>query len=412
MPQRPAARARAASVLEVDARNQVFIRDLLSSIEHGTGAYHVLALSAGGQWGAYGAGVLAGLAETNAAPEFSLVTGISTGAMLAPLMFLGEHVQARDLYTNLANDDVFRVRSPVALLSANSLADTGPLRARVAGIITDAFVDRIAHENIERHRVLAVQSVDLDAGTSVIFDLTAIATGAYRPCGDAVVARDCIQHAVLAAAAIPVAFPPEFINGDMYADGGLRQHAFSLKVTQAAVRRPQSLRSSMSDPGARLLLTPDAAAEPAARPIDLMLIANTDFVVVPQCVRNGFLDIAGRSAGIAIDQLSIGSFYRVMSETLEQPGDSARFTFADPALTNCPRPAPLPSQGIIDAFDKPYMRCLYRSACTLAAGGASIWHSKPDELPQSPAVDVTPSHAALVPFSQRQPPAICQIPAS
>ena len=215
------------STLELDKRNDVFLRDLLDSIEHGSGPYHVLALSAGGQWGAYGAGVLAGLAAANDVPDFSLVTGISTGAMLAPLLFMGEYAEARDLYTNLTEADIYRMRSVGELLIANSLVDTTPLRAKVAAIINQDFVDRLAHENTERHRVLAVQSVDLDAGPrSSSISPPSRPVGiipAAMPCRRA----DCILHAVMAAAAIPVSVSPEFINGDMYVDGGLRQHAFS-----------------------------------------------------------------------------------------------------------------------------------------------------------------------------------------
>ena len=115
--------------------------------------------------GAYGAGVLAGLAAANNVPAFSLVTGISIGAMLAPRLFMGEYTEARNFYTNLTDSDIYRMRSVGELLIANSLVDTAPLRAKVAAIITQDFVDRLARENAERHRVPAVQSVDLDAGT-------------------------------------------------------------------------------------------------------------------------------------------------------------------------------------------------------------------------------------------------------
>jgi hypothetical protein len=398
-----------SSILEVDRRNESFIRDLLDSIDHGTGPYHVLALSAGGQWGAYGAGVLAGLNDARATPEFSLVTGISTGAMLAPLMFLGEYAKARELYTNLTNADVFRMRATLELLRANSLVDTAPLRAKIATIITADFVERLARENAEKHRVLAVQSVDLDAGSSVVFDLTAIATGTDHPCGQTVSPAECIMDAVMAAAAIPVAFPPEFINGDMYVDGGLRQHAFSLKLMQATLRRPATLRSHLLQGAGNMLIRPDATPEATTRPIDLTLIANTDFVVAPQCVHNGILTIAERSAGVAIDQLSIGSFYRVMSETLEQPDDTARFTFADPGLTECTPPPSTSSSGVIDAFDKSYMRCLWKAGCTLAAAGASIWHTTPDDLPQSPSVNLKLQPAAIARRALPQPPAICEV---
>jgi predicted acylesterase/phospholipase RssA len=154
LPQRQStARPSGNSTLELDKRNDVFLRDLLDSIEHGSGPYHVLALSAGGQWGAYGAGVLAGLAAANNVPAFSLVTGISIGAMLAPLLFMGEYTEARNFYTNLTDSDIYRMRSVGELLIANSLVDTAPLRAKVAAIITQDFVDRLARENAERHRV-------------------------------------------------------------------------------------------------------------------------------------------------------------------------------------------------------------------------------------------------------------------
>jgi hypothetical protein len=117
--------------LYVTTRNVPFVRDLLASIAARTRAkpgrpYHVLALSAGGQVGAYGAGVVAGWKynATNPPPTFDLVTGISTGALLAPLVFLGEDQTAKHLYTMIASDDIYRPRSGLELLFANSLTDT------------------------------------------------------------------------------------------------------------------------------------------------------------------------------------------------------------------------------------------------------------------------------------------------
>jgi predicted acylesterase/phospholipase RssA len=98
----------------------------------------VLALSAGGEGGAYGAGVVAGW-KYNAAyppPGFDLVTGISTGALLAPLVFLDEDAAAKRLYTNIATDDIYRPRSGLELLFANSLTDTEPLREKVQSTVT------------------------------------------------------------------------------------------------------------------------------------------------------------------------------------------------------------------------------------------------------------------------------------
>jgi hypothetical protein len=397
-----------ASTLEIDPTNDAFIQDPLDSVQHATGFYPVLAVSAGGQWGAYGAGVLAGLDAARQIPDFRLVTGISTGAMLAPLMFLGDFAGAKQLYTNITSDDIYRTRPLSALITANSIADNSPLRRKVEAVLTPAVIAQIRSENVSHHRVLAVQSVDIDAGVSVVFDLTAIAAEKYHPCGENVSPRDCIIHAVMAAAAIPVAFPPEFIQGDMYVDGGLRQYAFSIKIALEAVHRPSGLQRLLSIPRGPRRLRMGGPSERQTLPIALTLIANTDFVVVPQCVDNGILPIAERSAGIALDQLSIGSFYRLMTETLEQRGDTARFTYADPAITNCQQPAS--ASGALDSFDQHYMRCLFKAGCIAASSDADIWHTSPDDLPQSPAVGVVsrPRAAAL---AAPQVPSICQVPA-
>ncbi len=51
--------------------------------------HHYLAISGGGANGAYGAGILVGWTEAGDRPEFTVVTGISTGALTAPFAFLG-----------------------------------------------------------------------------------------------------------------------------------------------------------------------------------------------------------------------------------------------------------------------------------------------------------------------------------
>jgi hypothetical protein len=59
--------------------------------------------------GAYGAGVLSGWSELGNRPEFTLVTGISTGALTAPFAFLGSDYdeQLKTLYTTLDTSRIF-----------------------------------------------------------------------------------------------------------------------------------------------------------------------------------------------------------------------------------------------------------------------------------------------------------------
>src|SRR5262245_19321775 len=53
------------------------------------GSFDVLAISGGAYDGAYGAGVINGWTSTGTRPKFSIVTGVSAGALIAPLAFLG-----------------------------------------------------------------------------------------------------------------------------------------------------------------------------------------------------------------------------------------------------------------------------------------------------------------------------------
>ena len=62
-----------------------------------------LALSGGGQDGAFGAGLLVGWTKRGECPKFDYVTGVCAGALLAPIAFLGPDYGARlrDLFTTV-----------------------------------------------------------------------------------------------------------------------------------------------------------------------------------------------------------------------------------------------------------------------------------------------------------------------
>ena len=62
-----------------------------------------LALSGGSDNGAFGAGILVGWTAAGTRPEFKAVTGISTGALIAPFAFLGSKYDAelKAIYTGI-----------------------------------------------------------------------------------------------------------------------------------------------------------------------------------------------------------------------------------------------------------------------------------------------------------------------
>jgi predicted acylesterase/phospholipase RssA len=191
--------------------------------------HHYLVISSGGDDGAYGAGVLAGWTAAGTRPEFDLVTGVSTGALIAPLAFLGSDYDdgLREVYTLYSADDMVERRSVVAALSGGAALGTAPLRRLIDHYIGDAEVARIAAEG-RKGRKLLIATTNLDAARPVIWDLTRIAaSGAPN-------ARQLIGDVILASCSIPGLFPPLLLDvqagGDHYdelhVDGGVTSQLF------------------------------------------------------------------------------------------------------------------------------------------------------------------------------------------
>ena len=199
-----------------------------SEHENGEIPYRALAISGGGSRGAYGAGILSGWTVSGDRPQFDVVTGISTGALMATHVFLGpDFDEDLKIYRHLTNDDVYEKRGLFAIFSAGSAFDTKPLRDTLLTVIDEDILDLVAAEHRAGRR-LFVGSTNLDANLFTIWDLGSIA-GSGR--------ADRLQRyidAIMASAAFPIAFQPIYIevegeNGtytQMHADGGIRETAF------------------------------------------------------------------------------------------------------------------------------------------------------------------------------------------
>jgi predicted acylesterase/phospholipase RssA len=187
-------------------------------------AVRMLALSGGGAHGAFGVGVMEGWTLRGDRPDFDIVTGISTGALMAPFIFLGHRfdpiltklyssVQVSRIYTNRPLSEVFKELS---------LKDPGPLRGLIREIINDEFVELIAHEH-QSGRRLFVGTTDLDLQRSVVWDLGAIALS------NSVDKVPKIRDILLASSSVPLIFPPVYfavaygdqIYRQMHVDGGI-----------------------------------------------------------------------------------------------------------------------------------------------------------------------------------------------
>jgi predicted acylesterase/phospholipase RssA len=310
-----------------------------------------LALSSGGVAGTFGAGVLVGLAEAQRLPSYTLVTGVSSGALLAPFAFLGPSWCARlpAVIEDIPNIPLRRAL-PLRLLANRSVSSNRPLDARIQRVYTNDMIAAIAAESA-RGRTLLVGTFDLDAEQFVIWDMGAIAER-----GDEA-ARSLFRTILLASASLPGFLPPILIPVDaggeryeeMHVDGGLAAPFF-------------------------VALPDEDAAKDSAQPlpnIEISLILNRKLNVPMQSVPQRMIPVLVRSIYFRNRQ-----FNRRALEALDQQVGALGLTLR---VTNIPlgyplRPLDFSAPKIHELFE-------YGRRCAKAD---RVWHSPSDALaPQS-----------------------------
>jgi hypothetical protein len=191
--------------------------------------HHYLLISGGGGDGAFGAGLLIGWTSTGRRPEFQIVTGISTGAIIAPFAFLGSAYDPtlREVYTTFGSDDLVQRRGIFEVLRGDSAFSTDPLARLLEHYLGDLEIAAIAAEG-RKGRSLLIGTTNLDAARPVIWDITRIAMSGVPG------AKRLIHDVIRASSAIPGAFPPVLINvevegvryDEMHVDGGVTSQVF------------------------------------------------------------------------------------------------------------------------------------------------------------------------------------------
>ena len=188
-----------------------------------------LALSGGGDRGAFSAGFLNGWTQAGTRPEFKLVSGVSTGALIAPFAFLGSEYDQdlKAMYTSVSQKDILAQRFFYSVFLQDALADTTPLARLLKVHVTQALVDALAAE-YAKGRLLFIGTTNLDARRPVVWNVTKIAASG-RP-----ESIDLLRKIMLASAAIPGAFPPVMFDveargkpyQEMHVDGGATTQVF------------------------------------------------------------------------------------------------------------------------------------------------------------------------------------------
>jgi predicted acylesterase/phospholipase RssA len=193
--------------------------------------FELLVLSSGSDKGAFSAGFLNGWSQAGSRPRFDMVSGVSTGALIAPFAFLGEGYDAHlsTLYTGIRAEHIYRMHPIEGLLGGASLADTRPLAELIALYVDDRLLDAIAAEH-DSGRRLVVQTTNLDAERGVVWDMGAIAAS------DSPQRLALFRKVLLASASIPGFFPPVLIRSasgsevidELHVDGGTTSSVFAI----------------------------------------------------------------------------------------------------------------------------------------------------------------------------------------
>lgn len=191
-------------------------------------SYDVLVLSGGGELGAFGAGFLKGWGNVKQGeftrPDFDSVSGISTGALIAPFAFVGSPKAYDDIvniYRNPDNDMVIKRMLLAFLAGDDPYYDASKLHQRIHDSITPSFVKKIA-DNAHQNKLLIVGATNLDFGVMRVWDLGEMA---MNPSVDK--ATDDITTRLIASSAIPGAFSPVIINKYLYVDGAASMQMLS-----------------------------------------------------------------------------------------------------------------------------------------------------------------------------------------
>lgn len=266
-----------------------------------------LALSGGGAKGAFGAGFLNGWTDSGTRPNFKIVTGISTGALIAPLVFLGPEYddKLRQSYTTIRTKDILNVQGILGLgilpiLMGESYASTKPLQDMISDLLTPEVLDAIAREHAKGRR-LYIGTTNLDAQRVIAWDMGAIASSGHPD------TLKLFKKVMLASASIPGAFPPVYfdveIDGkkydEMHVDGGTITGVFGY--------------------GSKLFTEPQREGI-----CSFYVIKNGKLDVEAEQVPRRFIKIAGRSFSTLMKAQSWGDMFRLYELA---KGDNVDFNY-------------------------------------------------------------------------------------
>jgi hypothetical protein len=254
-------------------------------------ALNILELSGGGQYGAFGAGFLKGWTESGERPELDIVTGVSTGALLATHALLGtpaDDAVLEEIFTTITSKDIYTDDKRVLslLFGKNSVYDTSPLQALLDKYITAEVLERVAAAYAQNRR-LYVGTTNLDYGQTWVWSMGMIAKEGTPE------SLELYKKVLRASAAPPIVFPPVEIAGYLFADGGVRQNLVVVGLQGKERPKPPQFGAGT-----------------------MYVLQNGQQVSRPRAIRNDALHLAGPVIGTMLSNSTDGLLLRAYTAAL------------------------------------------------------------------------------------------------
>ena len=312
----------------------------------------ILTLSGGGPDGAFGAGLLAGWTERGDRPQFDIVTGVSTGAIIGLFAFLGPSydAQLKEFYTKYKTDQLIQPALFSAVLGAPSIADASGYNKLIDKYVNDAVIAQLASE-ARKGRMLLIGTTNLDASRPVIWNITGIAASGHPN------AKKLVRDIIRASSAVPAVFPPVVIptktaNGlnadELHVDGGataqvmLFSPKFSTKQIDEAVGGKINRK--------------------------LYVVVNNSLRKPYEPVEIGVMPIVGRAASSLISGSGSGDLYKLFA-IAERDQIDFNVVWIPETFTLEPK----------EQFDPVYMAALYNFGREYGLSGGK-WSKRPPDF--------------------------------
>ncbi|PSW14629.1 patatin [Photobacterium rosenbergii] len=346
-------------VFDEKLRSATFDKNLIVDEAGNIKPQHFLTISGGGANGAYGAGLINGMTESGKRPEYRMVTGISTGAILGLYAFLGEDYdhKLREFYTELSDQDLYETRYIWQIFSSSSLLNTARFEKLVRDEVDRELIDKVKKEYL-RGRTFLVKTTNLDVQRPVIWNMGEIAMH------DTEEAVRLFQSVLIASASIPGVFEPVLIrfniNGviydELHVDGGVIAQAFFIPENMDVEEMTSVEDKQLTQLGINL---------PESRVSHTWMINNSRIGAIWEPTQPTLTNISSRSISTMIKYQGRNNINNIYHQS-NLIGSTFNYSYIDHRIPDTPQDAP---------FSKEYMQHMY---CYGYVQGLSDkhWHSQ------------------------------------